>query len=146
MRRTDLVVSLTLIAAGTFVIAWVIPTCIPARSMASIQPSVFPTVSMALVVLLSVVLLAQALMRPSDPDAPVMAPQALARFAGYSIGLAASWTVITFAGFYVGGIATIVGFMLIMGERRVMLVAAVSVGVTITLGVALEYVLSISLP
>jgi len=143
-RRTDAFTGLFLSAVGLVMLVWVIPAQIPNSSdPTAIPPSFMANLTIGLIVALSLVLIAKALLQGKPESGPVITRSSLKWFAFVLVSLVGSGFLIHYLGFMWGGALLIAGYILFMGERRPTIVLAVAGGTAGFCYCVLKYVLKV---
>ncbi|MBW1803999.1 MAG: tripartite tricarboxylate transporter TctB family protein [Deltaproteobacteria bacterium] len=148
MRKADLVVSVILFCTGIFTIFFVIPHQTSPREAYGMPPATLPTLAVALIVVLALVLFLKSLSgRTADREAPpLLVARNFLNIFLFALILFLSVAAMKFVGFITGGILTILFFSLFMGVRKVPVIALIAVIPPLLVYFILTYGLRIPLP
>ena len=144
MKKYNVGISIILLAvsAATFAGA----SALPASSDASIGPGTWPKILAILLGILSILLLIQSLGDKSGQEAPFHAGPELKRVGVGILILAAFCALLYFVGFMIAAAFMIPAVMLLMGEKRIPVLAGVDVGVLVAVFVIFSVALKLPLP
>ena len=142
MKKYNVGISIVLLAVS--VATFVAASALPASNDASIGPGSWPKVLAVLLGILSILLLIQSLGDKSGREAPFHAGPELKRV-GILI-LAAFCALLYFVGFMIAAAFMIPAVMLLMGEKRIPVLAGVDVGVLVAVFVIFSVALKLPLP
>jgi hypothetical protein len=145
MRQADIRAAGVLIAAGLVTIVFVIPRQTTPGNTFGLPPAFMPTLTMAIVVGLSVLLLLRSLIARNDTrPAPILAAEWWLLLKTGSLMLMAVIGV-DVLGLPIGGGLGVAAFMVYLGERRPLPILATSIGTAGAVWALLVYVLKLPL-
>ena len=146
MRLIERVSGLVMAALSLLTLVYLIPYKVDPGFGTGVSPRFFPYLCAGAIFLLSLVLVVRP---PSSPDAPLEATleSRPLRKLGLTLLMIAVclWLTERF-GYLAGGALLVAGVMFLMGERRVLPIAGISIGWSVFLWVLFEKVLSTPLP
>jgi len=137
LKKYNVGISIVLLAVS--VATFVAASALPASNDASIGPGSWPKV-------LAVLLLIQSLGDKSGREAPFHAGPELKRVGVGILILAAFCALLYFVGFMIAAAFMIPAVMLLMGEKRIPVLAGVDVGVLVAVFVIFSVALKLPLP
>ena len=144
MKKYNVGISIVLLAVS--VATFVAASALPASNDASIGPGSWPKVLAVLLGILSILLLIQSLGDKSGREAPFHAGPELKRVGVGILILAAFCALLYFVGFMIAAAFMIPAVMLLMGEKRIPVLAGVDVGVLVAVLVIFSVALKLPLP
>ena len=128
--RTDTIIGLVVAAACVVILAWVIPAETSRATAFGMPPALMPTVTISAALGLAVLLAVAGTLRDST-EAPTEDTLELPNAPGLACAgmILACILIMQFAGLLAGGILTVAGFMLVMGERRPVRILVIALAV-----------------
>jgi hypothetical protein len=145
MRQADIRAACVLIAVGLVTIVFVIPRQTTPGNTFGLPPAFMPTLTMAIVVGLSVLLLVRSLAARDDRrPAPILAVEWWLLLKTGSLMLAAV-VAVHVLGLPIGGGLGVAGFMVYLGERRPLPILATAIGSAGAAWALFVYLLRLSL-
>jgi len=143
-RSSDVVLGLLFAAGGAAGLIWVLPDQIAEMETASVSPAFFPRLIVGLITVLGLALAVQGLLAKGKAARPAAAP----RRPWVPLLVVATLPPIWFAFSYLGVLAasalTICALMLLMGERRPLVIVGCTGGISVALMFLAYDVLGIS--
>ena len=151
MRALDGAAAALIGAFGLATLFLFIPGTIEDPGMDDLSPAFMPQIVAILLTGLAALLgLRSLLRRPAAGDSVEEEPALTRRHAGFvllaALWLAASFAVVTLAGYLAGGAAAVVGAMLLMRIRRPLTIVATAVAAPLVLWAVFWQLLTIPLP
>lgn len=125
----DVFIGTLLTVSALIVLIWVIPAQIPdSQDETVMPPSLMANLSMGTVLLLSVILVIKGLFCQADRDGSLLTMKNFKSFGFVCLSLAISGVLLQYAGFFFGGIIITGGYMIKMGERRLLTLLSIAGG------------------
>ena len=157
MRRSDICAGLGLAAAALATLLWLIPSqTSPAQSEGNMSPAMMPTVAVALVLALALLLaVTRHASTPSMRDEPHeefgteargFGRQELLELALWTATSVAVMALLRYAGFIAAGGVVLTGAMLFMGQRNPWTIAAAALGAPLSIWLIAWYGFSVQMP
>ena len=144
MKKYNIGISLVLLAVS--VAMFVTASGLPASNDASIGPGSWPTVLACLMGFLSILLLIQSLVDKSGREAPFKPGAELKRVCVGIAILAVFCALLYFVGFMIASAFMVPAVMLLMGEKRLPVLAGLTVGVLVAVYIIFSVALKLPLP
>lgn len=144
MKKYNIGISLVLLAVS--VAMFVTASGLPASNDASIGPGSWPKVLACLMGFLSILLLIQSLVDKSGREAPFKPGAELKRVCVGIAILAVFCALLYFVGFMIASAFMVPAVMLLMGEKRLPVLAGLTVGVLVAVYIIFSVALKLPLP
>ena len=144
MKKYNVGISLVLLAVS--VAMFVAASGLPASNDASIGPGSWPKVLACMMGFLSILLLIQSLGDKSGREAPFKPGPELKRVCIGIVILAVFCALLYFVGFMIASAFMIPAVMLLMGEKRIPILAGLTVGVLVAVYIIFSVALKLPLP
>lgn len=157
MRRTDLGAAAVLGAAAAWALLYLIPSqTSPAQSETTMSPAMMPTLAVALILVLALVLLASS-WRRRDPvaeaeheefgaEARGLGRAELIELAIWTVTATLLMVVMKYAGFVAAGAGVLLAAMLFAGQRSPWVLAAVALGTPLLIELTARQLFGVMMP